>query len=179
MKPIHGFFVSTEQRYNNTVDVDGKDLIVNTEITERDYEFVNREAVVVGTPRGYSGDIQEGFKVLVHHNIFRRWYDVRGHERNSGSYIDEDLYIAYPDQIFAYKDDKWKACDGYTFVYPLENTDQWDVSVERPLHGVDLDGNYVGFTPDSEYEFTIEGKKVYRVLSNQITWTSKRKESRS
>jgi hypothetical protein len=30
-------------------------------------------------------------------------------------------------------------------------------------------GDVVGFTPDSEYEFNIEGQKLYRVLSNQIT----------
>ena len=28
MKPIHGFFITTDKRYNNTVDVDGKDLII-------------------------------------------------------------------------------------------------------------------------------------------------------
>jgi hypothetical protein len=30
-------------------------------------------------------------------------------------------------------------------------------------------GDVVGFTPDSEYEFEIEGKKLYRILSNQVT----------
>jgi len=27
----------------------------------------------------------------------------------------------------------------------------------------------VGFTPDSEYEFSIEDQKLYRILSNHIT----------
>ena len=30
-------------------------------------------------------------------------------------------------------------------------------------------GDVVGFTPDSEYEFEIEGDKLYRILSNQVT----------
>jgi len=30
-------------------------------------------------------------------------------------------------------------------------------------------GSIVGFTPNSEYEFNIDGQKLYRVLSNQIT----------
>ena len=30
-------------------------------------------------------------------------------------------------------------------------------------------GDVVGFTPDSEYEFEVEGEKLYRILSNHIT----------
>jgi len=30
-------------------------------------------------------------------------------------------------------------------------------------------GDVVGFTPNSEYEFNIDGQKLYRILSNHIT----------
>ena len=30
-------------------------------------------------------------------------------------------------------------------------------------------GDLVGFTPDSEYEFIIDGERLYRVLTNQIS----------
>lgn len=175
MKPLFGFLITPNgERYNNKVG----DLIVNTEISERDYEFVNREAVVKEVPRGYEGPIKPGDLVLVHHNVFRRWYDVQGRERNSGNYIDEDLYIVNQDQIFAYRNDKWRSLEGYEFVYPIENDDMWDTNLEKPLWGKTLEGEVVGFSPDSEYEFTIDGQKVYRILSHQITWTSKRNENK-
>ena len=50
MKSIDKLLVTTSNRYNNSIDVDGKELIINTEITERDHHFVNRIATVVGTP---------------------------------------------------------------------------------------------------------------------------------
>ena len=36
-------------------------------------------------------DINVGDTVIIHHNVFRRWYDQRGVERNSSSYFKEDL----------------------------------------------------------------------------------------
>ena len=42
-------------------------------------------------------------------------------------------------------------------------------------HGVDV-GTLVSFRPDSEYEFTIDDQKLYRVMTNHITarWTAKK-----
>ena len=31
------------------------------------------------------------------------------------------------------------------------------------------EGDKVSFQPDSEYEFTVEGKKMYRIYDHQIT----------
>ena len=38
-------------------------------------------------------------------------------------------------------------------------------------------GDVVGFTPDSEYEFNIENQKLYRILSNQITYVKNAKSN--
>jgi len=38
-------------------------------------------------------------------------------------------------------------------------------------------GDVVGFTPDSEYEFEIDGEKLYRILSNQVTINYGQKEA--
>ena len=103
MNTIYNLIVTTGNRYNNAVDVEGKELIVNTEVTERDAEFVNRIATVIGTPLAIHTPIEEGDEVIVHHNVFRRWYDVRGEEKNSSSYIDEGRYKIDPDQVFAYR----------------------------------------------------------------------------
>ena len=45
MKAVYNFVVTPiKNRYNNTKDIDGKELIVNTEIFN--HQYVSREAVV-------------------------------------------------------------------------------------------------------------------------------------
>ena len=81
------------------------------------------------------------------------------------------------DQIFLYKrNDTWKAPKGYCFVKPLKAIDQFNIESEKPLQGIVKysDGtvkvnDLVGFRPSSEYEFIIDGERLYRVLSNLIT----------
>lgn len=182
MKSLYNYIISTNDRYNNKTSVDGKELILNTEITERDYEFVNRIGTVISTPINIKTPIKKGDQVIIHHNVFRRWYDVRGNERNSGNYIDEDRYSVSPDQLFAYKQNgEWHCLNMYCFVEPLENEDIWSTESEQKLLGVltytndylsslGLScGDIVGFTPESEYEFNIDDKKLYRILSTEIT----------
>ena len=49
MKSVHDFVVTPKgERYNNTKQLDGGELILNTEIFN--HEFVNREATVTATP---------------------------------------------------------------------------------------------------------------------------------
>ena len=50
MQSLFDYIISTENRYNNTINVDGKELVVNTEITERDYMFVNRIGKIIQVP---------------------------------------------------------------------------------------------------------------------------------
>lgn len=182
MKSLYNYIISTTNRYDNKVSIDNKELILNTEITERDYKFVNRIGTVVNVPININTPIKPGDEVIIHHNVFRRWFDVRGNERNSGSYIDEDKYIVSPDQLFAYKQNgKWHCLNMYCFVQPLKNEDIWSTESEQKLLGkliytndylesLGLSyGDIVGFTPDSEYEFNIDDKKLYRILSTEIT----------
>ena len=96
------------ERYNNTKKIGDKELILNSEIYN--HQFVSRVAIVVGLPKEFKTPIKNGDEVIVHHNVFRRWHDVRGKEKNSTSYISEDLYKVNIDQVFAYKHKKeWKA----------------------------------------------------------------------
>tara|TARA_E500000331_G_scaffold109796_1_gene106753 strand:- start:660 stop:1262 length:603 start_codon:yes stop_codon:yes gene_type:complete len=194
MQALFDYIISTENRYNNTVDVDDKKLIVNTEITERDHIFVNRIGTVHSCPVATKTKINKGDKVILHHNVFRRWYDSHGQERNSASYIGEDKYVVADDQIYAYKKNgKWKCLPEYCFIKPLYKNSKWSLRADENLSGelVYLNeyleqlglskGSIVGFTPNSEYEFNIDGQKLYRVLSNQITidYGSKTKNSSS
>ena len=175
MKSVYNFVVTpAKSRYNNTKDIDGEELIVNTEVYS--HQYVSREAVVKATPTVGNTDIKVGDTVIVHHNVFRRWHNVKGIEKNSKSYIDEQTYLVQPDQIFLYKNTEWQAQKGYCFVAPVKSTSKITVDKEKPLVGIVKHtdgtvnkGDLIGFRPSSEYEFIIDGQKLYRLLSNFIT----------
>ena len=81
-----------------------------------------------------------------------------------------------PDQIYAYKrNGKWKALEGFVFVMPIKETKIFSLENERPFGGFNQDnGDFeknqlIGFRPNSEYEFIIDGQRLYRVPTNSIT----------
>ena len=176
MKSVYNFVVTPKgERYNNSKKIGDKNLILNTEIFN--HQYVNREAVVVSTPIVGDTDIKPGDIVIVHHNVFRRWHNIKGIEKNSRSYFNESTYFINHDQIFLYKrKDKWIAPKGYCFVKPLKSINQFNVESEKPLQGVVKYsdgtvnvGELVGFTPNSQYEFIVDNERLYRVLSKFIT----------
>jgi len=176
MKSVYNFVVTPKGgRYNNTKKLKGGELILNTDIYQ--HQYVNREAKVISTPIIGDTNIKPGDTVIVHHNVFRRWNDVKGVERNSKSYFNESTYFINHDQIFLYKrKDKWIAPKGYCFVTPLKAIDQFNIESEKPLQGIIKYsdgtvkvGELIGFRPNSEYEFIVDGERLYRVLSNFIT----------
>ena len=181
MRSIYDFIISPKSsRYNNTKKVDDKDLILNTEIYN--HHYVSREAVVKSIPIAINTKIKVGDDIIVHHNVFRRWYNVDSKEKNSRSYINENTYCVKEDQIFSYKrDNKWVATDGFCFVKPIKSIDKYSLDKERECIGVLKksnktlnefgleEGDLVGFTPVSTYEFIIDGERLYRVLTSQIT----------
>ena len=176
MRSVYNFVVTPKgERYNNKTKVGDSELILNTEIYN--HQYINREAIVISTPIIGDTDIKSEDTVIVHHNVFRRWHNIHGEEKNSRSYFDEDTYLVSFDQIFLYKrDNKWKAPKGYCFVQPIKTTDEFNMDSEKPLTGivkysdgtVDV-GDLVGFRPNSEYEFIIDDTRLYRDLSNFIT----------
>jgi len=176
MKSVYNFVVKPKgKRYNNTKKVGDSELIINTEIFN--HQYVNREAIVISTPIIGNTDVKPGDTVIVHHNVFRRWHDMKGVERNSKSYFNENTYFINKDQIFLYKRNKyWVAPKGYCFVKPLKAVDQFNIETEKPLQGIVKysDGtvnvnDLVGVRPNSKYEFIVDNERLYRVLSNFIT----------
>ena len=176
MKSVYNFVVTPiGKRYNNSKKVGESNLILNTEIYN--HQYINRKAKVLSVPIVGSTDIKVGDTVIVHHNVFRRWHNVLGQEKNSKSYFDEKTYLVNSDQIYLYKRrDKWQTQKGYCFVKPIKSKNKLSVEVEQPLVGIVqyADGEFkkgdvVGFRPSSEYEFIVDGQKLYRILSNFIT----------
>ena len=177
-KPLSG------NRYNNTKEVGGIELIVNT--SEEDYKFSNRYAVVEEVPYKYDGPIQKGDILLVHHNVFKFYNDMKGRRKSGRSFFRDDIFFIEPDQFFMYKrDGKWNTYDRYCFVKPIPAIDSY---IKKPFtheplmgemrfpnaylatQGVRA-GDKVCFKPDSEYEFDVDGEKLYRMFDHQITMT--------
>ena len=175
-KPLKG------KRYDNTKDIGGVEFIVST--SEEDHKFSNRYAEVVETPLGYLGPIAPGDILLVHHNVFKFYNDIKGKRKSGKSFLKEDIFLIEPDQFFMYKKgDTWYSYDRYCFVKPIPSTESYIKKpfLEEPLmgmmkysneylcsQGVNA-GDLVCFAPDTEYEFIVDGEKLYRIYDHQIT----------
>ena len=175
-KPVNG------KRYDNTKKIGGIDFIVST--SEEDHKFSNRFAEVVELPLQYKGPIEIGDTLLVHHNVFKFYNDMKGRQKSGKSFFKDDLFFIETEQFFMYKrDDKWYSYDRYCFVKPIAATESYIKKPfsEEPLMGIMKypneylltqgikEGDLVCFSPDSEYEFTVDEEKLYRMFDHQIT----------
>ena len=179
MQSLYYFIVKPlNDRYDNTRRVADTDLIINSGI--EDHRFISKKAVVVSTPAAYTTKINIGDELYIHHNIFRRWYDQKDRERNSSTYFKDDLYFVIPEQIYMYN---LKPHLDYCFVKPLKNQNLLENRKEQPNVGIVkyannaleavgiTPGTLITFTPNSEFEFIIEGERLYCMKSNDIALT--------
>ena len=163
MNSIYDFIITPKNgRYNNKINIDGKELIVNASV--EDHKNVSRHAVVKSVPLAYNTSIKVGDEIIIHHNIFRRWYDIKGKERNSSQYFKEDLYFCKPNQIYLHKKENnslttaiEKKCVGILKI----GNNELEASNINP-------GDLIGYKPGREWEFVIDGKRIYCMKSNDI-----------
>ncbi len=176
VKPLNG------KRYDNTKKVGGIDLIVST--SEEDHKFSNRYAEVIALPISYKGDIEVGDTLLVHHNVFKFYNDMKGRRQSGKSFLKENMFLIDPDQFYMYKNHRgWNTHDRYCFIKPapVEDSHIFKPFSEEPLVGIIKypnkyltdkglkEGGKISFKPDSEYEFVVDGEKLYRMYDHQVT----------
>jgi|TARA_R110000796_G_scaffold88872_4_gene192211 hypothetical protein len=177
MQSVFNYLVAPKgSRTTGVKKIESQTLLLNTDL--QNHEYSNRVGKLLSLPlvSAYK-ELKEGDDIIVHHNIFRRFRDVRGQEKNSKNYLSEDIYLVQPDQIYAYKrNNEWKALEGFVFVMPIKETKMFSIDFEKPLIGIVKYSNgefkeedLIGFRPNSEYEFIIEGQRLYRVPTNSIT----------
>ncbi len=184
MKSPFNFIVKPidNKRYSNTKDIGGIEFIINT--SEEDHKFSNRFAEVVETPINYTGPITPGDTLLVHHNVFKFYNDMKGRRKSGKSFFKDNLFFVDDMQFFMYKKNgEWYTHDRYCFVKPVPAEESYIFKAfsEEPLVGIMKypneylkskginSGDKISFKPDSEYEFTVEGEKLYRMFDHQIT----------
>ena len=84
-------YATINTRYSNTTKVGDKELVLNT--SEEDFRFSERQAVVQETPLGYDGPIEVGDKLIVHHNVFKFYNDMKGRRQSGKSFLKDTLFL--------------------------------------------------------------------------------------
>jgi hypothetical protein len=180
MKSLYDFIVEPlGDKYSNTVNIDGKSLVLNTKIES--FKFVNRLAKVIKTPLAFNLDIKAGDIVVIHQNVFRTFYDMKGKKKKSRSFFKDNLYFCALDQIYLYKNSNgWNSFGDRCFIKPIKSKDDLTLDKEASLIGILKYGNsslnklkinpgdLVGYTPNSEWEFLVEKERLYCMKSNDI-----------
>jgi hypothetical protein len=165
------------ERYNNTIKVKDKNLILNTQIET--FKAVNKLAKVVSVPKAYNLPIKKGDLIYVHHNVFRRYYNMKGKQQNSRSYFKEDLYFCAPDQIYLYiQDNKASAFLDRCFIKPLSSDTLGEKVIpnkgvlkygNQQLEHLGInEGDIVSFPDLRQWEFNINNELLYCMKSKDI-----------
>ena len=92
VKPLEG------KRYNNTKIIGDVNFITST--SEENHKASNRKAIVEQTPLNYQGPISVGDTLLVHHNVFKFYNDMKGRQKSGKSYFKDDLFFVDNDQFY-------------------------------------------------------------------------------
>lgn len=188
MKAVKYVIIETPTEYNNEVELSsGLKLIVNTTIES--VANINRQVKVLAAPENTI--LEKGDMLVVHHNILRRKNNIKGEEVRSDYWMYDNIYFVPPTEIFLYKksESEWEAPDPFVFIEPIEK----DIKTES---GIFLDtgfekkyvdnmgyiayineelkswglkkGDKVFFKDDSEYEFNIDDRLLYRMKTSDI-----------
>ncbi len=179
MKSLYDFIVKpVGEKYSNTINIGNKKLIVNTKI--ENWKFVNRLAEVVETPKAFKTPINKGNLLIIHQNVFRTFYDMKGNKKTR-SWFKDNLYFCAIDQIYLYKNETgYHSFGDRCFIQPIKDKQDLTLDKEQSLVGILKYGNsslnklkinpgdLVGYTPNGEWEFLIENKRLYCMKSNDI-----------
>lgn len=183
MRSLHHFVCEPKdgKRYDNTKELSGKQFITSS--TEEDHSVTNRIAVVKSVPLKYDGPIKPGDELIVHHNIFRIYHDMKGREKSSYAHLFGNTFLIDPFDIYAYRrnDGQFTAITPYVFISPVDKMSESIIEnniATEELTGVivysnddskDLTvGRMIKYKPHIEYEFNIEGKRLFRLNVNNV-----------
>ena len=180
MEAVWNFLVKPiGDRYDNSIKINNKNLILNTSIEK--FKFISNRAIIVKTPKAFKTVLKEGDEIVIHHNVFRRYYNQRGKAVDSSKKFIDDLFFCQPDQIYLYKtDDKWRSFGDRCFVAPIKNKDPLTLDKEQKNIGILKYGNkllearginerdLIGFPSMREFEFIIDNTRLYCLHMDDI-----------
>jgi len=172
IEPVGGQYVSTK-------NVGGQEIIMTTSIEEA--KDVNRIGKILEIPLIYEGIAKEGDLCVVHHNVFRTTYDDKGYPKESAFFIEENKFYVTEDLLYmVIRDGVKMPTEDNVFISPIEREDKWEGKVEERHTGIVRygnktlekygvnEGNKIIFRKFNEYEFNIEGERLYLMRANRI-----------
>ena len=191
MRSLYDFIVEpVGDAYENEIEIENVKIILNTKIES--FKFVNNVAKVIKTPLAFKTSIKVGDTILIHHNVFRTFYDMKGVKKKSRSYFKNNQYFCALDQVYLYKSNsKWTSINDRCFIKPLKSESNFKVDKEQSLIGILKIGNSslealgihegdtVGYTPYGEYDFVVDKKRLYCMKSNDIVIKYGNKENQT
>ena len=161
--------------------VEENNIIVNVSIENA--SFTNRLGVVKYLPRFYKGNVSEGDILVVHHNTFRTYYDQNGNKKESFNHVKDSLFYVGTEFIYMIikKDGTKLSFENNVFIKPIFRSESmfeeekevvntgivYLSNEELKKEGI-VDGDEIFFAKDSEYEFRINGERLYRMTTNKI-----------
>ena len=96
MQSVFNYLVSPKgDRTVGSKEIEGQTLLLNTDL--QNHSYTNRVGTILNLPLVGNEELKEGDDVIVHHNVFRRFRDVRGNEKDSKNYLSEDVYTIQAD----------------------------------------------------------------------------------
>ena len=103
------------RRYDNIKKIGDMNLIMSS--SKEDHTVSNRFAKVISTPINYKGEIIPGDILLVHHNVFKFYNDIKGRQKSGKSFFKDNLFFIEEDQFFMFKHkNKWKCHSKYVMI---------------------------------------------------------------
>ena len=170
IEPVDGAYLNSEK-------IGGLDFVINTSI--EDVKYVNRLGKVLNSPQG--SEIPKDSIVILHHNVFRVYYNMKGKKTKSNEYFRENKYLVPEEKIYMYNySGDWVCTSDFCFVSPvdfLQDDEIFRSDKKEHVHtGVVKyiknsyinTGDKVAFTKNSEYEFNVDGEKLYRMKHKNI-----------
>ena len=106
---------------------------------------------------------------------------MKGKKKVSRSWFKDDLYFVGLNQIYLYKNIKgWHTFADRCFIQPIKDKSSLTTNKEQNLKGILKYGNanlknlninegdLIGFKPNRNWQFLVEGKRLYCMESNDI-----------
>jgi len=187
MRPIRDyFFVKVEKTHEDTIELNGRELFLET--SYNDMQYARQYGIVVGVPtalsNGISMDVKEGDKVYCHHFLIS--------EENRLTYHDEEkVFKVHCSHVYArVRKGKIKMLNHWNFVkQKVEDESKYitdsGIYMKPEAENEELygyieymndemkemglkKGDEVVFSKNSEYDMNIEGDKLLRMRNFDI-----------